>query len=426
MPKKRYRWDLSAPPSIGAHSLAKHRILRQYLHEYVRVLTQRTPGMEVLELSIVDGFAGGGLYRADDGSLVDGSPLIAIDALRAAEVEINQDRRKPLSVRAKFYFVDEAQDAMACLRTLLDRRVDIRRDCDGASVHTFQKQFENALPAIVSDIRGGRRTSPRAIFILDQYGYTDVPAGLLKKIFTELPRAEAFVTIAVGWIAAYLRDLDTIGKRLGVPPERVRALADALENEDSLDARDSKHHDTFFLIQRLLRDAFIAESSLYYTPFFIVSRQSNRAYWLLHLANNATAHDVVKSLHWKNENHFQHFGKAGLDMLGFDPERETSRDTAQRSFFFFDDDAKARTRGALHSPLADLLASAGPLPFNDLFARVCNETPATKEIVGRSLNDLAREGAIDKRGKDGQVRAANTPIRADDVLYRSPQLRLLR
>ncbi len=421
MPKKPYIWSLDAPPEIGAHSIAKHRILDAYLREYVRVLTARTPGMELLDLAIVDGFCGGGRYRSPDGAPVDGSPLIALDAIRAAEVELNKDRRKPLAVRSKFYFVDEASDAIACLRSLLDARLDVRRDCPDANVRTFKSEFEQVLPKIVADIRGAHRREPRVIFILDQYGYTDVGAGLLRRIFDALPRAEAFVTVAVGWIAAYLKDASTIGTRLGIEPARARMIAEQLEH-NALDARQARDGGPFFVIQRLLRDAFVTDRSLFYTPFFIISRQSNRAYWLLHLAKNETAHDVVKSLHWKFENHFQHFGHEGLDMLGYDPEREAARTGAQTTFFFFDEDARARTRAALHSPLADLLANTGPVTFAELFARLCNETPATKEIMGQSLNDLAAEGAIAKRGSEGEVRAATTRIKGDDVLSRSTQL----
>ncbi len=78
--------------------------------------------------------------------------------------------------------------------------------------------------------------------------------------------------------------------------------------------------------------------SRFYTLFFIVSRESNRPHWFLHMANDARANDVVKSLHWEVENHFQHFGGPGLMMLGYDPhvDPEVTRQTA----FLFDNEAK--------------------------------------------------------------------------------------
>ncbi len=421
MARAPYVWDLAAPPRIGIHSRAKHRILGEYLRRYVRVLTSSAPGMEALNLAVIDGFAGGGRYLADDGELVDGSPFVAIDALREAEVSLNANRRKPIKVNARFYFVDEDAPAMSCLRTLIDRRPDLCRDKDGASVRTFNLAFADALPAVIADIKRSRAKQPRAIFILDQYGYTDVPVGMLRTIFRELPRAEAFVTIAVGWIAAYLRDPADIAQRLGVPRDRIAELATTLREEDALDVRAGRDRGHFFLIQRILREAFVRDTTQFYTPFFIVSRDSNRAYWLLHLANSSKAHDVVKTLHWEYENHFQHFGKAGLDMLGYDPERDA--DLTRQASFWFDHDARERTRAALRGAVADRLGrGSGAVTFDDLYAGVCNETPATKTILGDAVCDLAAEGSVTKTGAAGEHREARTVPRGDDMLTRSRQI----
>src|SRR5216683_6869671 len=69
-----YEWKLGQQlPVLGAHSVAKHDIFEQYLGIYIERLT-RTPSQTMLNLTIVDGFSGGGLYRPGS-SEVDGSPL---------------------------------------------------------------------------------------------------------------------------------------------------------------------------------------------------------------------------------------------------------------------------------------------------------------------------------------------------------------
>jgi three-Cys-motif partner protein len=67
-------------PQIRGHSLAKHRVLKAYLERYVSVLSAN-PRQEQLKLTLVDGFAGGGLYL-DSRTKEErpGSPLIMLVA----------------------------------------------------------------------------------------------------------------------------------------------------------------------------------------------------------------------------------------------------------------------------------------------------------------------------------------------------------
>jgi three-Cys-motif partner protein len=103
----KYDWHVgSPPPKIDAHSLVKHEIVRDYLSEYIKVLMSNYR-IETLTLSIVDGFAGGGEYLADDGAgYHDGSPLIALKTVAETEAALNVGRVKPRLVDAKYYFVE--------------------------------------------------------------------------------------------------------------------------------------------------------------------------------------------------------------------------------------------------------------------------------------------------------------------------------
>ena len=58
-----YDWRIGeSPPLLGEHSIAKHEIFEQYLGIYIERLT-RTPSQTMLNLTVVDGFCGGGVYR---------------------------------------------------------------------------------------------------------------------------------------------------------------------------------------------------------------------------------------------------------------------------------------------------------------------------------------------------------------------------
>src|SRR5262245_48031583 len=124
MPRKPYTWSIDDPPEIAPHSLAKHRILREYVEEYVRVLTAN-PRTDKLRLNLVDGVAGGGIYVDPRTGLSQaGSPIVLLDAVRAAEAAANVSRAKPLRVDARYFFVDQDSSAVACLRETLRRRSD--------------------------------------------------------------------------------------------------------------------------------------------------------------------------------------------------------------------------------------------------------------------------------------------------------------
>jgi three-Cys-motif partner protein len=343
MPKKEYGWEDGSIPEIAPHSLAKHRILREYVQRYLQVLTSVAPGMDVFRLTLVDGFAGGGEYIDARTKIVQpGSPLILLDAVRAAETMINAARSKPLRIEANYVFIEKKRGVVAYLREVLKKRGDSPTS-DG-NVALIEGEFEAHLEEVIARVKSRSRRASRAIFLLDQYGYTGVPVETLKRIFTELPKAEVFLTLAVGWITAYLPNASAAAAKLGIPADFLKKLAKA--DEDALDLTDPNRRPDLLTIQRLLHHAFTTEvGSSFYTPFFIVSRESNRPYWFLHMANSSRANDVVKNLHWEIENHFAHFGRPGLAMLGYDPNEDP--EVTKQTAFDFSDAARVRTRTAL-------------------------------------------------------------------------------
>jgi three-Cys-motif partner protein len=203
MPRKEYPWSIDDPPPLAPHSLAKHRILRRYVETYVRVLTA-DPRTDVLRLNLVDGFAGGGIYVDPTTRLSHpGSPAILLDAIRSAEAAANVGRAKQLRVDARFVFIDDDPSAISCLKAVLAKRESWAQESGRVTI--LPGKFEHQLDAVIDRIAGRSGTAKRTIFVLDQYGYTAAPPLLLRRIFERLPRAEVFLTLAVGWAAAYLR-----------------------------------------------------------------------------------------------------------------------------------------------------------------------------------------------------------------------------
>ena len=300
---------------------------------------------------------------------------------------------------------------MKCLTHTLQQRTDIPKD---NFPQILAGAFDENLNAIIKHIKS-RGIAHRAIFVLDQYGYTGVPLTTLTRIFNELPNAEIFLTLAVGWITAYLPNATTAAQKLGLSAEMIEKLSKNPDQE--LDLSDPEERPTLAAIQRILHHAFTSEvGSRFFTPFFIVSRESNRPYWFLHMANNARANDVVKTLHWEVENHFEHFGRSGLVMLGYDPNEDP--EVTKQSVFQFDNQAKIKTETALLEDLSRRVSEkySDGVTFSSLFEETCNETPATKKLIQEAVSKLCTEGEIEKKGVNGERHFSETLPYDDDII----------
>src|SRR5262245_58126728 len=82
MVKKSYDWV--SGEILDDHTRRKHKIIREYFADYLRVRCQ-FPQQSKFRLAVVDGFAGGGRYSCG----TPGSPIIFIEELQRAEQELN-------------------------------------------------------------------------------------------------------------------------------------------------------------------------------------------------------------------------------------------------------------------------------------------------------------------------------------------------
>lgn len=212
---KHYDWK-NGPVAIQQHSVAKHRILQSYLAAYFKTLAS-SPNQDELRLTLVDGFAGGGLYYHNDTKeLVKGSPFVCLNATKEAEFLLNQNRRKPLKLDVSYFFVEANRDAYLHLDKVL--REEGYKDHIGGVIQLRHAKFQDEVDNIIESIKKKSPRNGRSIFVLDQYGYKDVPAALIQKIFTTLPSAEVILTFGVDSFINFASDknltqdlLDEIG-----------------------------------------------------------------------------------------------------------------------------------------------------------------------------------------------------------------------
>lgn len=385
MSAKHYDWRIGEPPPIlGSHSVAKHEIFEKYLRIYIERLT-RTPSQTMLNLTIVDGFCGGGVYRHGREE-ADGSPLRLLRAVERSEALLVQARLKGFAIRADFVFVDENADHIAFLRDVLLKRGYGSRI--GADIFLINSTFEAALPGIIERIQR-KGTAHRSLFFLDQYGWSDVRFSSIRRLLADLRNPEILLTFAVDALIDFLSEKRAEGAGL---------LAIDMMREDVRAIMQMRNLEGWrFLIQNgLYRHVQARTGARFYTPFFIHSPESHRSYWLLHLSNHRQARDEMGKLHWRINNHFQHHGGAGFHCLGFDPTRDLRQGMLT---FMFDDDAMRRSEKAILEQLPPMIHAAntgggGGLEVQALFAGHCNDTPVTSDILSRQLVFLRDEGEL--------------------------------
>ena len=146
MARKPYNWK-NGPDFIQQHSIAKHRILQAYLAAYFRTLVS-SPSQEVMRLTLVDGFAGGGMYVHDDTMVsVKGSPFIFLEATREAEFLINKDRHKPVQLQVDYFFTEADKHAHQHLDKVL--RDAGYGDRIGNGIYLHHARFQDQADSII-------------------------------------------------------------------------------------------------------------------------------------------------------------------------------------------------------------------------------------------------------------------------------------
>lgn len=401
-----YEWRLGESlPVLGAHSVAKHDIFEQYLSIYIEHLT-RNPRQTMLNLTIVDGFSGGGLYRRGSAE-IDGSPLRLLAAVETAERALSGARTKGFDVRADFFFIDANPHHIAFLTDVLQKRGYGARL--GQDIFIRQALFEDVCPDVLTHIQ---RKGPahRSLFFLDQYGWSDVRLQTIRTILATLKNPEILLTFAV----------DSLIDFLSMKTAETQALLNIdLNREDVRALTDLRTGDGWrYLIQHgLYRHIQDRTGSRFYTPFFIHSVGAHRSYWLLHLSNHREARDEMGKLHWRLNNHFQHHGGAGFHALGFDPSKDLRQGLLT---FMFDDDAMKRSESAVLEQLPRMIHAANRngagLVVEELFAGNCNDTPVTSEILSRQIALLRDEGELMIVAPDGSRKLRAKTINWDDRL----------
>ena len=406
-----FKWHPDeAPPHIEAHSKAKLNVLRSYLRAYFDRLNLN-PRREEFKLDLIDGFAGGGTFR-DGNTHLSGTPLVMLEETEKAKTRLNESRVKRLQIDCTFYFIDKEKAHTDHLRKVL---AEHGHRADDERIVVRNGLFENELESIFKSVHQRQPRSGRAIFLLDQTGFSQVELALVSRIFTELPASEVILTFAT----------DALVNHLAKTPQIAKMTA-------PLQLTDSQIHDLIqyrngdggrALVQRTLRDHVRAVTGATYdTPFFIRPRQSRRSLWFLHLSRHPTARDIMIQKHWDNQNTFEHYGSGDFGMLGWD----ALKDSETLPLFQFGELDKQQMRVQLLDSLPRelfALASEEPVTMDALRHVLANRTAARFADLDQVILKLveAREFDIINPGGKARSRALKRLRATDRVALPSAQ-----
>jgi three-Cys-motif partner protein len=394
--QKHYEWSIGDQlPTIGPHSLAKHRILRRYIERYIEIVTAIS-SQEQLSITFVDGYAGGGRYALGR-ETVPGSPLILLEAVAAAEAKLRAARPKGFRINAQFIFVDQNPKHVEFLRAQIAES-PFAAELD-RSIQIWTADFNERVDDIMRIARERSPRAGRAIFLLDQYGWSQVAFRSIRCILEQLQKAEVFLTFSVDALIDYLssrsHEMRAFGE-IDIDPALVQELV-RLKEQEQLGYRILIQNGLYSHIQS-------ATSAPYYSPFFIKSPEAHRSYWFIHLSKHREARNEIGMIHWAENNTTVHHGGAGLHALGF----STGKNIDQMAIdYVFDEHAKELSRTTLKKQLPELIyatADSDVAPsLEQLFGIRCNDTPVVRELLEETLIALRGEREliiVDEMGRE--------------------------
>lgn len=398
------------PPLLKRHSEVKHALLRNYLVDYFLTLVT-LPQQDKIQLTIVDGFCGGGLYQNESGEDVLGSPLVILDAIREAEILVNvrQERRKPIQIDVELICIDNCKYALEYLRHVLDERGYGGSLAEGR-IKLVNGEFANYCAVAIQRAHDRSPRSGRALFVLDQYGYSAVPMHCLRDIFAQLKHAEVILTFYIDSLISYLNEKNLADFELST------GLSSSIRASD-LD--EIKQSPTWRVqLQSSLYQSLTTQcSAQFYTPFFIRPERGHGDFWLLHLSQHWKARDVMATTHWKHHNHFAHYGKAGFHMFSTGYAGKIDDENKLQMGFDFSEVAATVSKETMMNQIpAMLFDGADGMTFEQFFLRLINTTPATRSMVETTLLELHQSGEIVVTDESGDASKARVKLKVDHVL----------
>ncbi len=404
-------WQSGTLPELEDHSEKKLDLLRDYLGLYLEIVMKGTAGKEEQCVTLIDGFAGGGIYT---GNKV-GSPLTILNAVEEAEARINQGREKITRIVPICYFIEKDPNAFACLDATL--RAHGYGGRIGETIHLYRDSFASVVPTIIANInhrhpRGGNRT----IFFLDQCGWSEISATTIRDIARQLnQRPEFIINFAISWLTDFISERTMESK--------VNSLKDmGLDGYVNLPAMMALRMELGgrweHAVEAHIGEGFHKASGVsHFSPFYIEPGGNHRGYWLLHLAGSARARSAMAQIHWSKANRSRHYGHLGYDMLSYKPNRDQTQFIEGMSF---DDEARRRCHATLLEDFSRLIRDhhREGIRYKEFLDTTSNKIMATAPMVNEVIWEICQGNDFEVRCPSGKTKKSSIFADADVIIPR--------
>jgi three-Cys-motif partner protein len=402
---EKYTWGIDQCPPLDDHSEAKHTILSEYIKKYLHIVCQQWR-MQQYNITLVDGFAGGGIYQDDK----PGSPLVMINAVRQADYEINKERSRRIEIKPNYFFVEKIKGNYLSLENIINKN-----NLTGKDIRLINGDFNLCLQDIILHIK---KRNPKggggSIFFLDQTGYSAVNIATLNLIRKELPKAEIIINISISWLIDFIDDSGRFKKTIS-----NMGIVDFVNFDEITNLKENIGENRYIIESRLSVALQKAANFPYFRPFFIEPHNNHRGYWLLHLAPHYRAHNAMSEVIWEQGNYMRHYGGDGTRLL------DLSYRGGIHDIFgeLFNEKAKEHHVNGLIRDLPDIIWKCGETKVSDLIESTCNNTAASQDMYTKSILKLRNEGEVIIRGKSGGEKRGNI-ISPSDIILPNKQRRI--
>jgi hypothetical protein len=258
-------------------------------------------------------------------------------------------------------------------------------------------KFETAYPQIRQELVAGRFGN--VIFNLDPCANSVVDRATIIDIMTSFRSGEVFLTFMIQSLLTFLRKSDPVGllkqvQHLGLNKTDLDVFEPLMAKREWLGTAE-----------RLVYNSF-AGCSPFVSPFSMHNPEGWR-YWLMHFSNSARARQVYNDVLHRNATHQAHFGRSGLNMLSYDPEREGG-------LYLFEDDGRKEAVAQLMVDVPRAVASFGDAVGVEAFYRdIYNDTAAHSDDIKAAMFNSEDLEIVTRNG--GERRKSGT-ISNDDMI----------
>jgi len=413
---KNFHWraDGENLPPIEPHSQAKHKVLEDYIKNWIATLCGNNIGNSKT-VTLIDGFCGGGMYRDPENGDAPwvGSPIRMIHSVKQGLDFVKHEKRKlTYELRAKYIFIDERSEYLDCLKLQMSHSGLSEYVNNPDKCEFICGKFENTIHGVLKDVkeRGGS-----SFFFLDPLGYTDVSMERLREIVA-LGTSEILYTFMIDFIRRFLSQRDgSLQNALGKVLEAEGYYASPLsEDMDTQSNQEYLRNETM----RLFRDRGGAR---YVYSFALLHNASLVKYYLIHLASSSTAQKVMKNSLWElNNMNIMYQFRYEVYGLGF---RTPDYYECNGSIFNFQE---SNTQAAIQNLDTELMPTIhnaeDGIELGSLHNQTMQTNPATWEHYIRYVNEQRSNKEIQVL-RDGKITTAKN-LKPGDVITKSQQPKL--